>query len=370
MPTHSSSSHSSDSHSDVHSTSHSSSSRSSSDYGYGGRSYGRLISTYNRPTFTKTVSEYTRDRSTAGRIISRTRINQPIGYDEVASGSAVEHFCEKHNYIYYPYDWKYNDVLYQKGYYDENGTRYDKVVFEKDSIYSNIICKCDYCGSTTKMDWKTGETLNCPNCGGSVSVETPIDVYTQDPDYTAFYKKEKTLKNDDNNPFYKGKKYEPARNETFQRKLLLLSFFAIVCLFMFFVIKNIVSPSSTSNTRNSVSNIEIWGRTIYLKSEGNQTYSISGTASDYDKKLTWDYGEESYYEKDSRCFLWYNTDVAPNLWQYYYVGISTSYPDGCGWMEYEPTGWYIEKSPSNWVKYEGNTSNFWHLEIDPRDFKD
>lgn len=371
MPSHSSSSHSSSSHSSSHSTSHSSSSHSSSSHSSYSSSGGsrRTIggSRYARPSFTKTVSEYTRDRNPIGRRIARERYNQPLGYDKVASGFATEHYAEKHNYTYYPYDWKYNDVTYKRGYYDEEGNHYDRVVFERDGVLRNLICNCEYCGSTTKMDWKTGETLKCPKCGGSVTIETPYDTYTEDPDYTAYEAERDRIRK---SPTASGNvKYIDTKVENIKSYAVIGLLFIAVVGFFIFLYTSISNSGSSSSSGGGVSNVEIWGRTIYLKSQGNGSYSISDTSSDYDKKLTWDYGEDSYYDKNSRCFLWYNTDVAPNLWQYYYVGISTSYPDGCGWLEYEPNGWYIEVSSGNWQKYTGDTSNFWHIEIDPKDFE-
>lgn len=310
----------------------------------------------------KKVSEYTRDRNPIGRRIERERHNQPLGYDK---GYATEHYAEKHNYIYYPYGWKHNDITYQRGYYDEEGNYYDRVVFERNGVYHNLICNCEYCGSAIKMDWQTGETLKCPNCGGSVAVETAYDTYTEDPDYTA-YEAEKE----------KARKASAANAEAKSSKRTYIILIIAVIGFVVFLITSFIMFASASITdtrteklNSGISNVEIWGRTVYLKSQGNGSYSISGTASDYDKKLTWDYGENSYYEKNSQCFLWYNTDVAPNLWQYYYVGVSTNYPEGCGWLEYEPTGWYVETSNGKWETYTGDTSSFWHIEIDEKDFE-
>ena len=111
-----------------------------------------------------------------------------------------------------------------------------------------------------------------------------------------------------------------------------------------------------------ISNVDIFGSTIYLK-DGADGYTISDS-DDYDKVLYWDYSYESYYDKESDCYVWYNTDVSPNLWQYWYEGISSDYGD-YGWIEYEDGEWYIERRDEDWIlldtdKYD--TSELWHFD--------
>lgn len=368
MPGHSSSSHSSSSHSS-HSSSHSSrsrshsssshSSRSHSSYSSGGHSYSSYSS---KPVFMKRVSEFTRSGSVTGPIIPRQRFNQPLGFSSVCKGfEPTNHYGEKHNYVYYPCDWDYDNVSYKRGYYDEEGNYYDRVAFAQKGVYYGILCECKYCGSDMNLNWHPGEVLSCPKCGGNdMEIKTQIDTYTQDPDYTYYNESTNNL----------GQRTRWAISRT--------AFATWICcavIMLLFVVPMILlswSPVRKSNpvdVENSVSNTDIWGKTVYLVRKSGTEYIISDSPSDYDKKMTWDFGEDSYYERESECFVWYNTDVAPNLWQYYYVGISDKYPDNCGWMEYEPTGWYIETSVGNWVKYDGDTSRFWHIEIDPKDFQ-
>lgn len=107
-------------------------------------------------------------------------------------------------------------------------------------------------------------------------------------------------------------------------------------------------------------NLEIYGNDIYLDEISPNTYRICTAQDEYEKHLTWDYGAESYYDYDSDCYLWYNTDVSPNLWQYWYDDIAgDSY---YGWMECEGDKWYIEVSDTDWELYTGDTSNLWHIE--------
>ncbi len=126
----------------------------------------------------------------------------------------------------------------------------------------------------------------------------------------------------------------------------------------------------SGSEENTVSNLDIFGETIYLDGDKGGSYKIVTGQDFYNKRLKWDYGYDSYYDKSTDCYVWYNTDVAPNLWQYWYEGISSDYGD-YGWMEYEDTTddgqdngvWYIEESSGSWVelpdKYD--TTNLWHI---------
>lgn len=346
---HSHSSHSSHSHSSSHSShSHSSSSHSS-----------RSSSYSSAPSY-PSKSPYTKDGSAIGYIIPRTLTNQPTGFR--SSGlKPRHHYCRYHNYTYYPIDWVSGDTSYKKGYYDENGVYYQDISFEKNGKYDDVICKCLYCGSTSKIVWEDGAAIRCPQCGGDVEVQTFCDAYTQDPDYTA---------------------YQERSQERSGRtgKTLLAVFLGYIGVSFVLPVMAIFTFSfwegfargvtgSSGSSGSSVSNTDIYGTTIYLRYVGPNTYKITDDTVEYDKKLTWDYGYDSYYDKQSDCYIWYNTDVSPNLWQYWYEGISSDYGD-YGWMEYEPTGWYIEKSEGNWVSLPSgyDTSELWHIEIDAKDF--
>ena len=100
--------------------------------------------------------------------------------------------------------------------------------------------------------------------------------------------------------------------------------------------------------------------TIYLSETGDQTFAVSSSPAD--KELVWDEEADSYYDEETDCWLWYNTDVEPPLWQYWYEGISSDFGD-YGWMEHDEDGWFIEKSYENWIelpeKYD--TGSLWYI---------
>ena len=101
--------------------------------------------------------------------------------------------------------------------------------------------------------------------------------------------------------------------------------------------------------------------TIYLSETGPQTYAVSSSPAD--KELVWDESADSFYDQETDCWLWYNTDVEPPLWQYWYEGISSDFGD-YGWMEHDSDGWFIEASYGNWIELpeEYDTGSLWYIE--------
>ncbi len=351
---HSSSSHSSHSHSSSsrsHSSSgpsrHSSSSHSSSSHSSSSYSGSRSSSSHSSSSYSSR-SAYLDGNSPRGTIIARTRKNQPEGYRaKDRTSRATTHYATFHNYIYYPADWvsKKTGRIYHKGFYDENGQHYDNVVFRRNGMYQKVLCKCPYCQSTFQISFRDGEALKCPSCTANIGIEnflTPIDTYTQDPNYTSA---------------------ESARKRSSRSKLLRILIIVTAALASFIGLgfyelhKEKAEESSKAAERaldggedpgGAASNVDIFGKTVYLRAEPDGSYTIVQEKSDSNRQMSWDYGYESYYEKESDCWLWYNTDVAPNLWQYWYEGISSDFGD-FGWMEYEEGVWYIESSAGEWI---------------------
>lgn len=319
-----------------------------------------------------------------GSVISRNRTNQPTGYIawQHDNKMPVTHYCLKHNYAYYPYDWtdSTTGASYKKGYYDEDGQYYEDVAFRYDGKYKDVLCKCEYCDTVTKLDWSEGGPLICPQCGGSLKIVSFLDEYTRDPGY------EKARRQSDYVE-YGGSGVSSGRAQGLNKFVVLAiaAVFFVVTLLIAGVVRSAQNRSQDPGAyinldpdRNDVggtaepspqSNVELFGLTLYLEETEPGVYRIGGR-EDYSRKLSWSYNDESYYDSDSGMWLWYNTEVLPNLWQYWYEPISGDFGD-CGWMEYEPSGWYIERSEGDWIPVpeEYDTSELWHMEIDASDFE-
>ena len=118
-----------------------------------------------------------------------------------------------------------------------------------------------------------------------------------------------------------------------------------------------------SAEERKLSDLELFGREIHLTERVPGIWRI--TAEGGGKTLVWDEAKQDYYDADSGLWLWYNTDVEPPLWQYWYEPISGNYGK-YGWMEYRDEVWYIETDQGQWIevpeKYD--TSPLWHIETD------
>lgn len=334
---HSSRSHSSFSRSSGSSSSrHSSSSHSSSGYSRYRRS-GSSLSSGNGPL-----------------CITRIRTNQPSNVPKEIQSRAIRMQCRSHDYVYYDMQWqdKKSDKVYEKGYYDEEGKYYsaDDIAFKKQdgTFVTRYICK--YCSTEAEYVWKEGFLPVCKNCGAQMEKQPVfVDEVVNIEPYSVSPKKEKRIN--------VGNIFKP-----FIPILIWVLFVGYIFHFYFAVENEEITDflRGAQSEEEQVSNPDIYGKQIYLKEVDEKIYVICDFGEVYDKELEWDYGADSYYDYESDCYLWYNTDVSPNLWQYWYEDIAgDSY---YGWMECEGDTWYIEVSDTEWKEYTGDTSSLWHIQ--------
>lgn len=289
----------------------------------------------------------------------RARSNQPSRVPTHIRSKSVFMQCRNHDYIFYNEAWtdENTGVFYQKGYYDENGKYYDadSIAFKKpDGSYESHYL-CDFCGTELEANWKEGFYPTCKNCGAEMN-KTPV-----------FIDEIVHIGNDSGRTSISPNLI----------KMLVLIFAStmiapviITILITFFIIRTTsiddnydvihYETSQNEQVEETETNLQIYGDEIYLDEVSPNTYRICTQQDDYEKYITWDYGAQSYYDYDSDCYLWYNTDVSPNLWQYWYEDIAGS--NYYGWMECEGDDWYIEVSDTQWEKYQGDTSELWHIE--------
>ncbi len=86
----------------------------------------------------------------------------------------------RHDYVYYPDSWTDTSTgtYYEKGYYDENGDRYDDVSFARNGKYENVLCHCDYCGRDTLLNLDATDALTdlkCPGCTAPLTIKSALD---------------------------------------------------------------------------------------------------------------------------------------------------------------------------------------------------
>ncbi len=294
-----------------HSTSHSSHS-SSSHY-----------SSYSSSTVK--VGHVTKTRSVPRPL--RRRTNQPQYYTNRMYPRTYR--CKDHDYVYFKSDWTFSGEDYKRGYYTETGERFDNLILEQDGAFTSNF-ECVHCGTTSKEEWITGAIPHCPNCGANFlemgsSITDVIDNETVTEKYQV--------------PLFS---FDP------------WSIFPVVVfgtVFAMFAAIFYFSIAKSREEQNKIdSNLILFGDSIYVES--------------IDRTLPWNDEYDSYYDSVSDCYVWYNTDVEPAVWQYWYEDISSDYGD-YGWMEYEiaEDQWYIEASNEHWItlpsKYD--TSNLWYI---------
>lgn len=332
---HSSSSHSS--HSSHRSSSSHSSSRSSSSHSYSSHSSGGY-----KYKGSSSSSSYTRP--------TRTKTNQPMGYPSTHANHLSYH-CKKHDYTFYAQDWEYKGQKYRGGYYDENGAYYTNLAIKNNGEYKADL-KCDYCGCKATYRYKDVVPPTCTQCGGILIID---DIYVDEVEpEPGLYDQIRATANS-----YNSKPKSSIWNISFVSLIAILAC-VIIGGFAFFSVFR--SSSGSKGTEEVYDNIHLFGTNIYLKQVEEGIYEIAedGTA---DKILSWSYYDEAYYDPESDGWLWYNTDVVPALWQYWWEGASSAYGD-YGWMECEGNTWYVEQKKGDWIVYTGDTSRFWHIRND------
>ena len=286
----------------------------------------------------------------------RPRVNQPTGFRPMGGLSRPTYYYgRRHDYIFYPVAWvdESTGQSYREGYYDENGNRYDDVSFEKDGRYQNVVCRCAYCGTETVLDLTAKETenkqLQCPSCGAPMEIKSLLDEELNASGTTFSY-----------DPEIRESKKSGAGRAIVLTLLVIVSMVAILALFGRMAGKQDYSePSGYSQTVPGGYNAT--DEVLFLNHNGDGSYSFS-SHSDGSKILVWDSDEDSYYDAEADCWLWYNTDVNPPIWQYWYEGISSDYGD-YGWMEHDESGWYIEESNGHWIPLpdQYDTSALWYI---------
>ena len=322
--------HSSSSHSSSH---RSSSSRSSSSHRSSSHSRSSHSSSYSRSSYSRNSGYHSRP--------TRTRRNQPSGY----TGSGTKHhYGRVHDYVYYPTSWvdTATGISYKKGYYDEEGTHYDYVAFKKNEAYETMLT-CDYCGTEIKAKWTTGVTPQCPNCGANLQEVVMHTAMDEEVPESSYYS-------------------DSGRTYSRMKKPL------IIIIIVFFL-----APFANSLLLIPLQAFSHVLRKTHKETENTNRTAVTTTVQENDeiyideigRTCYWDAESESYYDSTTDCYFWYNTELDPPQWQYWYEGISSDYGD-YGWMEYdaEEGKWYIEESADNWIVLPDSydTSHLWYTE--------
>ncbi len=252
---------------------------------------------------------------------------------------------------------------YESGYYDENGRHYDAVSFEKNGTYENVVYKCEYCGQDAVVnlsaDDAVAKSVNCPNCGAPMSIRSELDEAVEANVYepaenTHEYQSEESLK-----AFRESSEKRKKRSVGKTILVVLVVLLGIGRIYGHMQAKKEPEPTASVYTQQLITSAD----SVALVYKGDHVYATASNADGADKTLVWDAEADSYYDADSECWLWYNTDVSPEIWQYWYEGISSDYGD-YGWMEHDADGWWIEASYDNWIQLpeQYDASDLWYID--------
>ncbi|MCR4584877.1 MAG: hypothetical protein K5686_04060 [Lachnospiraceae bacterium] len=240
-----------------------------------------------------------------------------------------------HDYVYYPHGWT-NDqgVSYREGYYDENGQYYANMVAK--GVQTNLLCT--YCGNHMVYTWQEGMVPTCDKCGGVFQIDIQDAPQQQ--------------------------------QSTRKQHGKIFAFIAAVYLLM-------ILGSCTFKAAAFIWALTSDGKRDESYTERTTEAYDTGTASDAGQAAgtlpksiyVEEIGRKCYpdgenmYDRVSDCWFWFNTELLPAQWQYWYEGISSDFGD-YGWMEYddEEGKWYVEVADGDWQELSGyDTSNLWHF---------
>lgn len=273
----------------------------------------------------------------------------------------------RHNYVYYPIRWDdpATGRVYEPGYYDATGTYYEDVAFSDGEKYDNVVCKCPYCDTKTviSLDVKDvdAKVLTCPSCGASMEILSELDDFISAKEEQASYSTDFSGSQSYNARSYDGYTYSGSSSSNKKSKLPMVAVLLIVLGIVMTSWKAFTKPIGNASQKDpTISNIQVVeqqpasaiqvipGSPVYLETDESGGYHLVNDVVRANKILYWDEAADSWYDESTDCWIWFNTDVEPALWQYWYEGISSNYGD-YGWMEHDADGWWVEKSENNWV---------------------
>lgn len=241
---------------------------------------------------------------------TKTRTNQPKGWSTARHGNCMNYNFSSHDYVYYPHDWTDEDgIAHKEGYYDEDGQYFLNIA----SPDVDTMLTCSYCGNKMIYRWQEGVIPTCPSCAAQYQIERIERVR----DYS--------------NGFVAQNPRQALKAIGIIYGILAIFLFLTSCPIMLYqsiiqhAVNNVTYTSSTTNQPTSVYVEEI-GRNCRLDGE-------------------------DYYDSDAECWFWFNDEISPGQWQYWYEGISSNF-GSYGWMEYDDDNdvWYIEVSSDRWAE--------------------
>ena len=83
------------------------------------------------------------------------------------------------------------------------------------------------------------------------------------------------------------------------------------------------------------------------------------------RDVPWNAQYDMYYDKQTDCYFFLNTDMDPPIWQYWFEGVSSQYGEDYGWLEWDAreSRWYVQTGETKWeLLPEKYASDLWHFD--------
>ena len=191
---------------------------------------------------------------------------------------------------------------------------------------------CKYCDTTSTFTLNGDESLVCPVCGApipqseienmSVPVESMYEMYDAGRQASG--------------------RASRSAGRVFAKLMIIPIIFFALYIFLRPYFGETGSGGDTSKSLN--------GDSIYVPALSRTVY--------------WNSQYDSFYDQPTDCYFYYNEDVDPADWQYYFEGVSSDYED-CGWMEWDSAKekWYISPNGDDWEELPSkyDTTKLWHF---------
>lgn len=84
------------------------------------------------------------------------------------------------------------------------------------------------------------------------------------------------------------------------------------------------------------------------------------------RDVPWSDEYNSYYDSQTDCYFFLNTDMDPPIWQYWYEDISSDYGEEYGWMEWDAKKyrWFVQTGKDKWEELPEDKiqPRMWHFD--------
>ncbi len=217
---------------------------------------------------------------------------------------------------------------------------------------------CPFCGGRVEGRPSANglSSMTCPNCGGILSegdaIDEPVQQVVQTQTYSQPAAAPQTYTRAPEQPYYP--------RQSFGDKLK--SCFGTILAFVI------------------IGAIAFGGFKFYEWYDGRHQYSQPYYDDGYyderpeqhdpvyvpalGRDVPWDSEYDSYYDRQTDCYFFLNTDMDPPIWQYWFEGVSSDYGD-YGWLEWDAkeSRWYVQIRENQWEPLpEGKGTGLWHFD--------